>query len=115
MITIREMAEEFKDHLTYVEEAPDDPDENTKVVAHFECEGGCRRAEGNVDEIVALIEHCLFDHLAPREIRVVASSTYTTPYEMRLELGLDAQTEAEEKWRTRQPGYIAPQSGASQA
>lgn len=56
--------------------------------------------EANVE---ALLEHVAFDHITRADIVMVRTTPLLSAYEIGQTLGLDAQTEHEEKWRASQP------------
>lgn len=47
----------------------------------------------------ALIEHALFDHVSRAGLKVVRHGALLSSFELSLAAGLEARTDAEQKWR----------------
>lgn len=61
----------------------------------------CNRelTEGAVEEMIAFLEHCLFDHVSRCDFYVVSYESGPGAYEMAETLGLAPLTEHETNWR----------------
>lgn len=74
----------------------------TTNVDRFECDMcGHEASITDPHAIAELVDHCMFDHVSRASIVAVTITVAADAYQVALELGLDAQTGAEQTWRDK--------------